>query len=486
MDLKSQRDNNSKIIEVNDLTLKIENKIIFKDVNFNVNEGEMLLLYGKSGSGKSSLINCIARIIPTAMDGDVTGKIIINGKDISDSSMTDLAGTIGFLMQDPDAQLCTFTVEDEVAFGLENLKISRDEISKRIDSVFELFNIGHLRIRPLNELSGGQKQKVAFASVVAMDPDIYILDEPTANLDPITSAQIVAIIKELSQKKNKTVIAIEHNTSMLEDCVDKLYNISENKMIDENVEEYIEKIREESLLPVNKNKASEEVILSVDDVEFFYGHRKILNNISFDLRKGEVLGIVGHNGAGKSTLANILSGLRRKFKGTVLINSKNINDFSLKELGKNVGLVFQNPEHQFIKNTVEEELALGLEARNLSQEEIDKAVDKYLDIFSLSDKRKNNPFQLSQGEKRKLSTADMLITGRNILILDEPTFGQDRENLGYLLELLYSVSSLEDDGVGIIMISHDMEVIRNACHKVLELSNGEISYYGDADGYEYK
>ena len=127
-----------------------------------------------------------------------------------------------------------------------------------------------------------------------------------------------------------------------------------------------------------------------------------------------------------------------------------------------------------------------MEARNLSQEEIDKAVDKYLDIFSLLDKRRNNPFQLSQGEKRKLSTADMLITGQNILILDEPTFGQDRENLGYLLELLYSVSSLENDGVGIIMISHDMEVIRNACHKVLELSNGEISYYGDADGYEYK
>lgn len=479
MDLRSV---GSKVLEVENLGLVINDVEILKDISFSIYEGQIVLLKGASGTGKSSILNVITRIIPQSLDGDVRGKVKILGEDINNCEICDLAGKIGFLMQDPDGQLCTFNVEDEILFGMENLNFTKGYMKEKLEEIIDFFSLNDIREKSLNELSLGQKQRVAFASIAAIDPELYILDEPTANLDPNSALEIIEIIKKLTKEHGKSVLIIEHNLKILSKYVDFVYDL-DNKKFSENTGDIIEKYIEENRLPEISHKPAQENVMNVRNINFNYGKDKVLHDISFDLKKGEILAIVGHNGAGKSTLANILSGLRRVFDGEVIVNSKNIKNMSLKEIGKTVGLVFQNPEHQFIKNTVKDELAIGLKTRGENGEKIDKKVDYYLDLFKLSDKRYLSPFQLSQGEKRKLSTADMLITDQMILILDEPTYGQDRDNLTNLLGLLYKVSK---SGVGIIMITHDEEIIKKGCHKVLELKKGRINYYGDSKEYALK
>lgn len=472
------------MLEVRNLTLKIGKHKIFKNLSFSANYGELLLIKGSSGSGKSSLLQVINQIIPNVLDGEVEGQVLIDGEEINGMEIPQLSPKLAYMMQDSETQLCTFNVKDELLFGMENLRMSKETMEERLDFVINLFNLHEIIDEQLTSLSGGQMQKVAFASLVAINPDIYLLDEPTANLDPATTNEILNIVNLLVKKYGKMVIIVEHKIDDILPFVDKIYEIETNSIIEENIYEVLNEYVRTYRLPKNDNiiNYEENILLEANHIDFFYDNKQVLFDINLKLHQGEIIGLIGKNGAGKSTLSNILSGLRKKHTGEVIIDGKDIRRYSDKDLGKKIGLVFQNPENQFVRYTVEEELAVGLKVRNVDEKTINREVDKYLKLFKLEDKRKNNPFQLSQGEKRKLSTASMLITGQKILILDEPTYGQDRENLANLMNLLFDISKT---GVGMIMVSHDMEVIKNSCNTIFKLDDGRVTYNGKASGYLY-
>lgn len=468
------------MLEVKDLSLEfINGKKIFSNINFEIKKNSITLLTGKSGCGKSSLLMCLAGVIPEIIEAYMSGEILFNNRNIEDKSIKHISGEIAYMFQDPDSQLCTFTVEDEIAFGLENKNIPQDKIDSIINETLELVGIMNLKKRNLNKLSGGEKQKVALASILALDPQLILMDEPTANLDPISTIEIVSLIKKLRDEMGKTIIVIEHKINEFEEIIDNVIMFEDNKVIDITKNEFINNYKSLYKLEAKdsiNNNITKEKILEVKDLTFYYEKNNIiLNNLNFSLNKGEITAIVGPNGAGKSALSKILIGFNKPTKGEVILANKNLHSLTARQIGESLGLVFQNPEHQFIKMTVEKELALSLEVRNIEEKEIVNRTKYYLDRFDLYNDKEKNPFLLSQGQKRRLSTASMMINGQEILILDEPTYGQDRNNLNELVKLLNEINR---DKRSILMITHDLDLVSSCCDKIILLENGEIKYNG--------
>ncbi|MBY6799781.1 ABC transporter ATP-binding protein [Clostridium botulinum] len=466
------------MLEIKNLNLSFqENYNVFKDINIKVKKNRVTLLTGKSGCGKSSLLMCITGAIPDIIEGNITGEIIYKGKNIENKGVKTVSGEIAYMFQDPDSQLCTFTVEDEIAFGLENIKMEPSHMDHTIDKVLKLTGISHLKKRQLNHLSGGEKQKVALASILALDPEVILMDEPTANLDPKSTIEIINLIRDLRDKFGKTILIVEHKINEFSEIIDDVIWFEREQAKNIDKESFIESCKNEYCPPFgDKNQLNTEKVLEAKGIHFSYDKNiSVLNNVNFSLHKGEIAAIVGPNGAGKSTLSKILMGLLKPEEGAILVKGTSIKNINPKDLGEHMGLVFQNPEHQFIKMTVEKEMALSLEIRKQCPEVIKNTVDSYLSMFDLDKHRLSNPFSLSQGQKRRLSTASMMINGQSILILDEPTYGQDRTNLNELINLLYKINS---EGTSILMITHDMDVVLNCCDRVIQLENGEVKYDG--------
>lgn len=466
------------MLEIKNLCLKFpEDKIVFENVNFSIEKNTINLITGKSGCGKSSLLMCLSRVIPETVDGVMSGEIIYNGYNIEHSNAEEISGEIAYMFQDPDSQLCTFTVEDEIAFGLENLNVEQEKMEEIIDDILDLVGIKYLKYASLNKLSGGEKQKVALASILALDPDLILMDEPTANLDPISTIQIVELIKKLRDDMGKTIIIIEHNIDDFKDVIDKVIELNDKKTSDLEVDNFIEQYHNNFKYPKRQHtNLGNDTVLDVHNLSYSYDEGKnVIDNVSFSLYKGEIAALVGHNGAGKSTLSKLLIGFIKASKGEILLKEQNIYNMNVKEIGDHMGLVFQNPEHQFIKMTVEKELSLSLEVRGNSEDVVKEKTDNYLKEFNLINNRESNPFTLSQGQKRRLSTASMMINGQPILILDEPTYGQDRENLIKLIDLLYQINK---SGTSILIITHDMDMVERCCDKLIYLNKGQVEYCG--------
>ncbi len=469
------------MISVKNLSLTLEEKEVFSGISFDVSAESFFLIKGRSGSGKSLILQALAGMIPEVVKGEVSGSVSIRDKNPVEEGVVGMSGDVGYMMQDADSQLCTFSVKDEILFGMENLNLPKEEMTTRMNDVLRLFQIEDLRHRSISELSGGQKQKVCFAALYTMNPQVFLLDEPTANLDPDSAREIISIAKMLVREEGKTVLIVEHNHGYIKDDVDGLYDLDNRRLVTDGVAEYIESYIHNYELPPIDFPPGEKVILSGKNISFSYGDLNVLKDISLELREGEILAIAGKSGSGKSTLANLLSGLVRAPAKTIQIDGKDLSKLNTMAMGETVGLVFQNPEHQFIKYTVWDELALGLVTRHYDSDAITEHVEASLAAFRLAEKKDANPYELSQGEKRKLSTASMLITGQKVLILDEPTYGQDRENLIHLLELLYKVAR---EKVGIILISHDPELVTRCCHRALWMTDGRLVPYerGEAHG----
>ncbi|HDK7167730.1 TPA: ABC transporter ATP-binding protein [Clostridium botulinum] len=466
------------MLEIKNLSLSFQNNYkVFQDINIKVKKNRVTLLTGKSGCGKSSLLMCITEVIPDIIEGNISGEIIYKDENIENKGVKTVSGEIAYMFQDPDSQLCTFTVEDEIAFGLENIKVNPAEMDHTIDKVLDRIGIKHLKKRQLNHLSGGEKQKVALASILALDPEVILMDEPTANLDPKSTMEIINLIKDLRDKFGKTILIVEHKINEFSEIIDDVIWFEKDQAKNIDKESFIQSYKSESTLStVNRKQSNTEKVLEAKGIYFSYNKNiKVLKNVNFSLHKGEIAAIIGPNGAGKSTLSKILMGLLKADKGDILVKDINIKNINPRELGEHMGLVFQNPEHQFIKMTVEKEMALSLEIRKQNSETIKNTVDSYLSMFDLANHRLSNPFSLSQGQKRRLSTASMMINGQSILILDEPTYGQDRSNLKELINLLYKINR---EGTSILMITHDMDMVLNCCDRVIYLENGEVKYEG--------
>lgn len=503
-----------------------------RDISFDLQGDETLLILGPSGSGKSTLALCLNGAIPNLIDGDLTGRVQIGGLDTRYAAVGHLTSRVGLVFQEPETQFCMLKVRDEIAFGLENLAVRRTEMDVRIDEALDKVGLADFQRRNVQELSGGQQQRLALACILAMEPQVLVFDEPTSNLDPAGSREVLDAIRRLHKTGRYPIALIEHRLDETMDMVDKVLLIDGNgdqvafgspssvfqKCGDwmtehgvwlPQVTELARKIESANgcgfaELPLTVDEAAtafgpiiapkatstdpggsqlphkpivSQPAVSISDLSYRYRNGvSALSHVNLEVKAGEFFALVGPNGCGKTTLARHIVGILPTGDKLSLFGT-GVTSLPAGEINRNIGLVFQNPEHQFMASTVYDELALGLRLRKRPEAEIRPPVEMMLEEFGLLSLARAHPFTLSHGEKRRLSVATELILGQRILILDEPTFGQDRRNADLLMDKL---ADLNEAGRTIIVISHDMRMVAQYAGRVGAMANGHIIFQGSS------
>lgn len=494
------------------------------DVTFDIRPGEVVLLLGPSGSGKSTLALALNGLVPHAVPAVLEGTVEIGGWSTADHTVAQLSTRVAMVFQDPDAQLVTGTVLDEVAFGPENLCLPEDVVLDRAERALRRVGLWDRRSENPERLSGGGRQRLAIAAALAMGSPLLVLDEPTANLDPAGIADVYAALRDVVAAGDRSVLLIEHNLDDAVPLVDRVVAIdTEGRVVVDGPTDVLRERADDLLalgvwlptatlaalrlraagyrmpiLPLDaaelhatlsddpRDAALEEVverahdertprdvapIITVRGLDVRRGRTRILHGIDLEVGAGEFLAVVGANGAGKTTLVQAIAGVIPPPRGTVRIGGLDPARASVSALTAQVGFVFQNPEHQFVAPTVADELAHSLRLRRLADDEIERRVGEMLDRFGLRDRADTHPFLLSGGQKRRLSVGTALIGGAPVLALDEPTFGQDRARADELLTML---SDLRDRGTTIVVVTHDMQLVAEHATHVAVLAGGRI------------
>ena len=463
------------------------------DVDLDIAPGERVLVLGPSGSGKSTLMGGLAGLLGGAEEGEATGTLTVDGV-----APAEARGRVGLLMQDPEAQVVLARVGDDVAFGMENLGVAREEIWPRVENSLEAVGLSVPLDHSTTELSGGQKQRLALASILAMGPGLLLLDEPTANLDPSGVAEVRAAVETVVERTGATVVVVEHRVDVWASLVDRVIVVADGAIaadgpLREVLAQQGEALRERGIWLPGDDVAAEvgpapEVppasseaapIARVTDLTIGYdASAPVRSGIDLTIERGVSTCIVGANGAGKSTFALTLAGLLPPLEGAVEVETSDgtcgdPHEWSSKQLLGRMSMVFQEPEYQFLAATVAEELAIGPRAAGMSEEEIGPLVDEHLEALGLTALARANPMTLSGGEKRRLSVATALISAPELLILDEPTFGQDR---GTWLGLVRLLRAALERGVTLVSITHDPAFVAAMGQRVVDL--GQVGTRG--------
>ena len=507
------------VIEFVDFTFqyRAQAKPTLNNINLTIYEGEKVLIVGPSGSGKSTLSNCINGLVPFSNEGEISGSLKVKGKETKEMSIFELSNSVGTVLQDPDGQFIGLTVGEDIAFKLENDCVSQEEMKEKVKVVSEIVGIDtHLNSAPYS-LSGGQKQRVTLAGVMVGEVDILLFDEPLASLDPATGKSAIELIDQIQKKTNKTILIIEHRLEDVLHCpVDRIIVVdngriaaditpaellSSNLLIETGIREplYITALKyagcdikpemhPEHIDTLNidscreklkdwyedtiedEQKINNEPILEMRDVKFSYeSGKEILHGVSFKINKGEMVSIVGRNGAGKSTISKLICGFYKPTEGQILFNGRDLINDTIKERAEKIGIVMQNPNQMISKTMIFDEVALGLKVRGVSEEEIKNRVFETLKICGLYEFRNWPISALSFGQKKRVTIASILVLNPEILILDEPTAGQDFKHYTEIMEFL---KELNQKGVTIIMITHDMHLMLEYTNRAIVLSNG--------------
>jgi energy-coupling factor transport system ATP-binding protein len=415
--------------------------------SFQIKRNESVLIAGASGSGKSTLLHAIRGLIPDDIPGVLDGSIRIFGTDIS--ACDGMPRSIGLVLQNPDAQIVCSTVKDELAFGLENLNLPPQEIETRIQDYSVRFGITALLNRSTATLSGGEKQKVALISILAMNPEILLLDEPTGYLDPESAQEFFQLLK--SYFHSKTIITVEHNYRHIRAFCDRILYIDENGTAQTISEHDLDLTQ---TLPSFLCTGSGKTALEVCDLSFSYPEKKLFSDVSFSLSEGEAVSLSGRNGCGKSTLLKILSGLIKPQSGNVKIFGRSIHQIKRTDVWRQLSLLFQNPENHFFSLTVADEAEAAL-----------------LEQFRLSAMADQSPFMLSEGEKRRLSLAAAMTPDRKIFLLDEPTFSLDAQARHDCAAEIYR---MKKSGASFIIVSHDVPFCEAVCERRFRMEQGTL------------
>lgn len=475
------------VVDIQELTFTYSGSAspALERINLQVYPGQFLTITGPSGCGKSTLALCLAGFIPHAYAGKMEGVVRIQGRDTRDYPAGGLSGIVGLVQQDPDAQLCTLTVSDEVAFGPENLCIPPEEIRERVHFALQAVGALELKDRKVHTLSGGEKQRVAIASVLVMTPSLLILDEPTANLDPSCTREVIQTMVKLREEHGISIIVIEHRLEKLIPISDRLLLMQKGKIVGESTSRESHKkyilagrwVDSGTDLHQGKpsgleKKAEKLPLLSVKNLKVGYEGRDVLSGISFCAYPGETLAIMGDNGSGKTTLLLALLGVLKPREGTIYLNGEDITGMKVTRRAQVMGLVFQNPNHQIFENTVSKEAALpSLFLSKEAHREIEHKVDRLLEKFGLRQYRDKNPFTLSLGEKKRLTLVSMLAYSPRVLLLDEPLVGQDSDRLDLLIAALQEHRAR---GGITLMVCHEPAVVVACCQRVLFLAEGKL------------
>lgn len=492
-----------------------------EDINLTVKKGEKVLIAGPSGCGKSTLIHCINGLIPFSYKGESTGKLTLCGKETKDMSLFEISKIVGTVLQDSDAQFVGMTVAEDIAFALENDCIGEPMLHERVHKVAKMVNLEDYLKQAPGDLSGGQKQRVSVAGVMVDDVDVLLFDEPLANLDPATGKQAVELIDEMQKATGAAVIIVEHRLEDVLHCdVDRIVLMQSGHIVvdtdadtllsgtylkDNGIREplYVTAMKyagieitpdkkphninsvlvdnEDTLKVQNWFKLTKtaikesdaNVILSTKDLTFTYPNstRQILNDVNVDIHRGEMLAIVGTNGAGKSTFSKVVCGFETLTGGQILFNGEDFTTLSIKERAEHIGYVMQNPNQMISKVMIYDEVALGLKVRGMGDEEIQTRVEKALKICGLWKFRKWPISALSFGQKKRVTIASILVLDPEMIILDEPTAGQDYRHYTDIMEFLKEINSL---GITIAMITHDMHLMLEYADRAIVFSDGRI------------
>ena len=446
---------------------------VLKGVDLSVADGEYLFVCGANGSGKSTLGYLFNGLIPHFFGGTLKGSVIVDDTNTGESSVSELFSHVGLVLQNSDAQLFNSTVEDEIGFGLESLGLSAREINKRIREISERLNLEHLLGRSPLTLSGGEKRLVAISSVLCLNPAVLLLDEPYAHLDWQAAEKVRQTLLETHQR-GKTVVVIEQRTrGFLQDSTRCLIVDQGRLLFEGPAKEAQEVLRRERLIPSypeqSKSQPSgQEPILVARDLSYRIKGKEILHRISLEVRRKETVAIIGRNGSGKTTLIKHFNGLLRPTEGEVSFQGEKIRGKPPSEMAARVGLSFQNPNNQFFKYRVRDELLVG--PVMLDREE-NGWLEEIGDVFDLKGLLERAPYRLSEGEKKRVALASIVAMRPNLLVLDEPTFGQDglfREALAILL------TRLKDLGVTTLIVTHDLDFAQATADRWIVLHDGRV------------
>ncbi len=505
-----------------------------KNISLSVGEGELVLITGPAGAGKSSLCYCLNGIIPHFHRGKLRGEVVIRGIPIRDTSIGEMSRLVGMLFQDPSEQLLSTTVADEVAFGMENFGFSPALIRQKRDQILETVGLSEYAERSPHALSGGQQQACVLAATLVLEPDIYVLDEPTSNLDPISSSLVFDLLSQVVRQAGRTMIVVEHKLDRLMGSADRVVVLNEGQVLINGAPE--ELMREAELLdqlglkarhidllfarlrrkglsfdrnPENLAEAAgmlREVLLKkrtgekanltsagqfagsaiksrstsigpkvveINDLWHTYstGNVEAIKGISLEIHEGEYVGIIGQNGAGKTTLVKHLNGLLKPTKGTLHVKEFNTSVTSIDQIAHIVGYVFQNPNHQLFSISVQKELEFGPRNIGLDESKIEGRVKQIAESLDLVDLLKVSPHDLSLGQKQKLAVGSVLTMGPDILIVDEPTTGQDH-NTAQTMMALYD--ELNEAGKTVVLITHDIDLVAEHCDRCILMKDGRI------------
>ena len=512
----------SPIIEFENLSFKYraQQEPTLKDINLKIYPGEKILIAGQSGSGKSTLAHLLNALIPCSYAGDLRGTLRVSGQEPAKRGVFGMSQIVGTVLQDTDGQFIALTVGEDIAFALENDNVPQDEMFKKVRDVEERLELSDFSDNAPGELSGGQKQRVSLGGVMVCDVKILLFDEPLANLDPATGKRTISLIDRIMHDEDMTVIIIEHRLEdVLYKDVDRIVLMDQGRIVadmtpDEmlssdilvkngireplyvsaikaagaqvaaethpqhiesmDILPYRDKIRSwyHSMPPRGEKKYGDS-ILKVTDLEYSYDEkRKIIDKVSFDIKRGELVSLVGKNGAGKSTLASLICGFFRPDGGTIYLDGQDISPLSIKERGEKIGYVMQSPNQMISKPMIMEEVGLGLASRGVPAGEIKKRAEDILRICGLYPYRNWPVSALSFGQKKRVSIASILIMNPEILILDEPTAGQDYRHYTEIMEFLKDIR--DKMGITIIMITHDMHLMLEYTDRALVLTGGRL------------
>ena len=517
------------IIDIDSLSYKYPNATTkaLDNIDFKLTEPGFTAIMGPTGAGKTTFSLTLNGLIPQFYEGTMEGSVHVLGIDTKRYRIQRLVQHVGLVMQDPESQVFGMNVLADVMFGPANLGLSYDEVMARARRALNLVGLVGFDKRSPSDLSGGEKQRLAVASVLAMHPEILVLDEPTSELDPVGREEVYQAVDRLREDGNVTILAIEHSPDEVVSRAENLVVFSEGKMayigtpkdifrnapkahdlgirIPESAELgwklHEAGIIEQQQIPLTVDEAFElispwiierkdrlakcdtkpcrcdaegekEVILSVQDLSHSYSDEiHALRGVSLDVHKGEFIALVGQNGAGKTTLAKHFNGLLRPTKGRVIVDGKDAAGQAIYDLAKVVGYVFQNPDHQIFSATVWEEAAYGLKVQGITGEKAKERVANVLELVGLSDLLELNPFTLSKGDRQKLAVASILAIEPQVLVIDEPTTGLDARGAEGMMTLIDHLNKL---GHTVIIITHDMKLVAEYATRVIAMSRGKV------------
>ncbi|RDW15457.1 ABC transporter ATP-binding protein [Oceanobacillus chungangensis] len=509
------------IIQFKDFSFKYRSQVepTLVNINLTIYEGEKVLIVGPSGSGKSTIAHCINGLIPFSYKGDIEGSLIIKEKETKDLDLFSLSKIVGTVLQDPDGQFIGLSVGEDIAFALENDCVPQEKMKKQVVNVSKLVEMEAHIDTSIHELSGGQKQRVSLGGVLVDQAAILLFDEPLANLDPATGQLAITLIDQVQKETDTTVVIIEHRLEdVLHESVDRIIVMDEGRIVSDttpdallvsNVLEssyireplYIKALKyanirlteemrpahlttldidgckaniqewfESAELAMSREKTTP--VIAVRNLNFGYNREKqILHDVSFSIKQGEMVSIVGRNGTGKSTLSRLICGFEKAQSGEILYQGEDITNDTIRQRAERIGMVMQNPNHMISKHMIYDEVSLGLIMRGVPEEEVKSRVEKTLKVCGLYPFRNWPISALSFGQKKRVTIASILVLNPKILILDEPTAGQDFRHYTEIMEFLLE---LNQQGVTILMITHDMHLMLEYTPRAIAIANGRI------------